>query len=161
MNADYSFYVKTIETYARKFLTLDILAIGRVMCSSQKLLNGIYCPCTPVSTSANALLTGYKQRFDNQSRSCNQGCSQYNSTCLYIEYRPTYPLYCDFFLWITLVQERTLEYGCTMIHKPLLITFTHWSFYFLYSRVFMLGTSIMNCQLLCQKFFQIISIMKT
>ena len=76
--------------------------IGRVMCSSQKLLNGIYCPCTPVSTSANALLTGYKQRFDNQSRSCNQGCSQYNSTCLYIEYRPTYPLYCDFFyelLW--------------------------------------------------------------
>ena len=97
MDADYSFYVKTIETHAREFVTLDVLAIG-VMCSSQKLLNGIYCPCTPVSTSANALLTGYKQRFDNQSRSCNQGCSQYNSTCLYIEYRPTYPLYCYFFL---------------------------------------------------------------
>ena len=117
-------------------MTLDILAIGRVMCSSQKLLNGIYCPCTPVSTSANALLTGYKQRFDNQSRSCNQGCSQYNSTCLYIEYRPTYPLYCIFFLWITLVQERTLEYGCTMIHKPLLITFTRRSFSSLYISVF-------------------------
>ena len=27
---DYSFYVKTIETHARAFLTLNILAIGRV-----------------------------------------------------------------------------------------------------------------------------------
>ena len=30
MGADYSFYVKTIETHARAFLTLNILAIGRV-----------------------------------------------------------------------------------------------------------------------------------
>ena len=30
MGADYSFYVKTIETYARAFLTLNILAIDRV-----------------------------------------------------------------------------------------------------------------------------------
>ena len=33
MGADYSFYVKTIETFethARAFLTLNILAIGRV-----------------------------------------------------------------------------------------------------------------------------------
>ena len=30
MGADYTFYVKTIETHARAFLTLNILAIGRV-----------------------------------------------------------------------------------------------------------------------------------
>ena len=30
MGVDYSFYVKTIETHAREFLTLNILAIGRV-----------------------------------------------------------------------------------------------------------------------------------
>ena len=30
MGADYSFYVKTIETHARGFLALNILAIGRV-----------------------------------------------------------------------------------------------------------------------------------
>ena len=30
MGADYLFYVKTIETHARAFLTLNILAIGRV-----------------------------------------------------------------------------------------------------------------------------------
>ena len=30
MGADYSFYVKIIETHARAFLTLNILAIGRV-----------------------------------------------------------------------------------------------------------------------------------
>ena len=86
-----------------------------------KMLNGIYfyCPCAPVSTSANALLTGYKQRFDNQSRPCNRGCSQYNSTSLYIEYCPTYPLYYDFY-WITLVQERTLDYCCTKINLYLL-----------------------------------------
>ena len=30
MGADYSFYVKIIETHARTFLTLNILAIGRV-----------------------------------------------------------------------------------------------------------------------------------
>ena len=30
MGADYSFYVKTIETHARAFLTLNILPIGRV-----------------------------------------------------------------------------------------------------------------------------------
>ena len=30
MGADYSFYVKTIETHAREFLTLNILAIGSV-----------------------------------------------------------------------------------------------------------------------------------
>jgi hypothetical protein len=30
MGADYTFYVKTIETHARAFLTLIILAIGRV-----------------------------------------------------------------------------------------------------------------------------------
>ena len=30
MGANYSFYVKTIETYARAFLTLNILAIGSV-----------------------------------------------------------------------------------------------------------------------------------
>ena len=87
-----------------------------ISCAARKkILNGIYCPCAPVSTSANALLTGCKQRFDNQSRSCNQGCSQYNSTRLYIQYRPTNPLYCEF-LWITLVQERTLKSGCTKIN---------------------------------------------
>ena len=31
MNADYSFNVKIIETHARAFLTLNILAIGRVL----------------------------------------------------------------------------------------------------------------------------------
>ena len=30
MGADYSFYVKTIETYARTFLALNISAIGTV-----------------------------------------------------------------------------------------------------------------------------------
>jgi hypothetical protein len=30
MGADYSFYVKTIETHARAFLTLNILAVGSV-----------------------------------------------------------------------------------------------------------------------------------
>ena len=30
MGANYSFYVKTTETYAGKFLALNILAIGRV-----------------------------------------------------------------------------------------------------------------------------------
>jgi hypothetical protein len=30
MDADYSFYVKTIETHTREFLALNILAIGRV-----------------------------------------------------------------------------------------------------------------------------------
>ena len=30
MDADYSFYVKTIETHARAFLTLNILAISSV-----------------------------------------------------------------------------------------------------------------------------------
>ena len=30
MGADFSFYVKTIETHARAFLTLNILAIGMV-----------------------------------------------------------------------------------------------------------------------------------
>ena len=30
MGADYSFYVKTIETHNPAFLTLNILAIGRV-----------------------------------------------------------------------------------------------------------------------------------
>ena len=86
------------------------------MCCSHKNLELYLLPvCTaPVSTSANALLTGCKQRFDNQSGSCNQGCSQYNSTCLYIQYRPTNPLYCEF-LWITLVQERTLKSGCIWV----------------------------------------------
>ena len=31
MGADSSFYVKTIETHAHAFLTLNILAIGRVL----------------------------------------------------------------------------------------------------------------------------------
>ena len=31
MGTDYSFYVKTVETHARAFLTLNILAIGTVM----------------------------------------------------------------------------------------------------------------------------------
>ena len=31
MDADYSFHVKTIETYVRTFLALDISAIGRVL----------------------------------------------------------------------------------------------------------------------------------
>jgi len=30
MGADYSFYLKNIETHARAFLALNILAIGRV-----------------------------------------------------------------------------------------------------------------------------------
>ena len=32
IGANCSFYVKTIETHARAFLTLNILAIGRVFC---------------------------------------------------------------------------------------------------------------------------------
>ena len=36
MGADYSFYVKTIETHARAFLTLNILAIGRVICMQHR-----------------------------------------------------------------------------------------------------------------------------
>ena len=35
MDADYSFYVKTIETYARTFLALNISAIGRVHMGNQ------------------------------------------------------------------------------------------------------------------------------
>ena len=31
MDADYSFYVKNIETHERTFLALNILAIGRVI----------------------------------------------------------------------------------------------------------------------------------
>ena len=34
MDADYSFHVKTIKTYARVFLTLIILAIGSVLYKS-------------------------------------------------------------------------------------------------------------------------------
>jgi hypothetical protein len=36
MVADYSFYVKTIETHARAFLALNILAIGRVLSANFK-----------------------------------------------------------------------------------------------------------------------------
>ena len=42
MGADYSFYVKTIETHAQTFLALNILAIGRVMhlfCIKDKLID--------------------------------------------------------------------------------------------------------------------------
>ena len=35
MGADYSFYVKTIETHARAFLALNILAVGRVRITMQ------------------------------------------------------------------------------------------------------------------------------
>ena len=41
MGADFSFYVKTIETHARAFLTLNILAIDRVT----YLLSGIEQVC--------------------------------------------------------------------------------------------------------------------
>ena len=37
MGADYSFYVKNIETHARAFLTLNIFAIGRVLHLGMKL----------------------------------------------------------------------------------------------------------------------------
>ena len=47
MDADYSFYVKTIATYARAFLALNVLAIGRV--KSQRRDDAIACdhfdPC--------------------------------------------------------------------------------------------------------------------
>ena len=36
MSADYTFYVKTIETFARAFLTLNILAICRMFCLTDK-----------------------------------------------------------------------------------------------------------------------------
>ena len=39
MGADYSFYVKTIDTHARAFLTLNILAIGRVLYSHLKVVD--------------------------------------------------------------------------------------------------------------------------
>ena len=39
MGADYTFYVKTIETHARAFLTLNILAIGRVMLVYNQVMN--------------------------------------------------------------------------------------------------------------------------
>ena len=37
----YSFYVKTIETHARAFLTLNILAIGRVLPQSIETLHNV------------------------------------------------------------------------------------------------------------------------
>ena len=37
MGADFAFYVKTIETHARAFLTLIILAIGTVFWLSETL----------------------------------------------------------------------------------------------------------------------------
>ena len=43
MDADYSFYVKTIEMYARPFLAFNILAIGRVKTSD------LYLPILVVS----------------------------------------------------------------------------------------------------------------
>ena len=39
MGADSLFQVKTIETHARAFLTLNILAIGRVCTSLPKLMD--------------------------------------------------------------------------------------------------------------------------
>ena len=41
MGADYSFYVKTIETHARALLALNILAIGRVQQYSSRLQHTI------------------------------------------------------------------------------------------------------------------------
>ena len=38
MGADHSFYVKTIETHARTFLALNILAIGRVYIDHELVL---------------------------------------------------------------------------------------------------------------------------
>ena len=40
MGADYAFHVKIIETYARAFLALNILAIGRV--GSQRCNQKVY-----------------------------------------------------------------------------------------------------------------------
>ena len=42
MGADYSFYVKTIETHVRAFLALNILAIGRVLLVISRLIQGLY-----------------------------------------------------------------------------------------------------------------------
>ena len=39
MGADYTFYVKILETHARAFLTFNILAIGRVQCQPWGHLN--------------------------------------------------------------------------------------------------------------------------
>ena len=39
MGSDYSFYVKTIETHARAFLTLNILALGRVEIQKQSVID--------------------------------------------------------------------------------------------------------------------------
>ena len=41
MGANYSFYVKSIETHARAFLALNILAIGRVRTLTCKELYSI------------------------------------------------------------------------------------------------------------------------
>ena len=46
MGADYSLYVKTIETYARAFLTLNILTIGRVKSTVVYSLVVIYSKCS-------------------------------------------------------------------------------------------------------------------
>ena len=46
MNANFSFYVKTIETYARTFLALNISAIGRVMRQSFYVVFIVYSFCT-------------------------------------------------------------------------------------------------------------------
>ena len=55
MDADYSFYVKTIETYARAFLALNISAIGRVYELGNRRLDSV-------------------DRL--QTRTCNISCSE-------------------------------------------------------------------------------------
>ena len=51
MDADYSFYVKTIETYARTFLALNISAIGRVV--AEVLLSNLYTvACSHIAIAA-------------------------------------------------------------------------------------------------------------
>ena len=59
MGADYTFYVKTIETHARTFLTLIFLAIGRVVS------NVFYVMVQPLKLKAFSVL------FFNYSFNCN------------------------------------------------------------------------------------------
>ena len=64
MGADYSFYVKIIETHVRAFLTFNILAIGRVVCKNNQCMYKAQifakkCVVVPVKISSPALGNPY------------------------------------------------------------------------------------------------------
>ena len=92
MDANYSFYVKTVETHAHVFLTLSILAIGGVF--KVKVSMG----CSATQSSCKEFLRVPKMRSSIQRKpkilktvqkfntlllgnSIIQGTLQYNSSC--------------------------------------------------------------------------------